>query len=253
MQIWYSDEEEERAILEEVENMCAYENPAFEPDAFVESTLVHQKIRSFSDGRLAQGSAVGSSAKRNRNRRVRQIPDSDSAISLDERSLDEFRKPSPITNMYDRRTSDYEEVDGISSLDHIWSEHRDIKQPQRIADIIYFDEVLSLLEKCPPTSEVSNDDRTSSDSEFEALSQISAKTKSPCTDITSAASDVSDDDSELTWDAYVPPLTLRWSDVIIKQIFDTVEKDNEEYVAKIRQMTRKRDIRPLNILQRLCW
>ncbi|XP_078486062.1 uncharacterized protein LOC100178973 isoform X2 [Ciona intestinalis] len=69
--------------------------------------------------------------------------------------------------------------------------------------------------------------------------------------VTSRPMTSSEDD--LTWDAYVPPLQLRWSDVVIKQIFDVLETDNEAYIRHIRRLTTRRDMNPINILQKLCW
>nr|XP_039263040.1 uncharacterized protein LOC120339062 isoform X1 [Styela clava]XP_039263042.1 uncharacterized protein LOC120339062 isoform X1 [Styela clava]XP_039263043.1 uncharacterized protein LOC120339062 isoform X1 [Styela clava] len=273
--IWYSDEEEEKAIEKEVKSICAYENPAFVPDAsddeqsaVVEAisyqNSIHKKLGSEDDFN------TNDRKPRLRNKTFSREIDSDSAISLDDHSVDESVK----TTQHDgdnllhslKSASRLEDIGEACEFERLkesisvdsFSVHS-TPSSTKLADIVSFDDIASLIEKCKPGGYLSyEEDRTSSSSEFEIISQTSTcsqilSPESPQPDTASSpVSDVSVE-ADLVWDAYIPPLTLRWSDVMIKQIFDVVEKDNEEYVTHIRQMARSREIRPLNILQRLCW
>lgn len=126
----------------------------------------------------------------------------------------------------------------------------------QLADIVPFDEVVSLIEDCCSKSEQEENSRSRSCSESETTtpsSLIKSLVKSAGSPSEQNESPILESACDLEWDTYMPPLSIQWSDVMIKQIFDTVEKDNEKYVWQLRRMAQRQDIRPLNILQRLYW
>lgn len=200
--------------------MCAYENPAFDPGDSSSESEEDCSRRTTSHGDGARGKTCRKT-------------------SLRESALAEEKTKYPTAELSD----DFEDSD---------DDYPSVVSGQ-LADIVPYDEIAPFLHVSRPGKFQKDSSRSSSESEM--ASPCSVKSPALSSDITGEAVESEDDESgcDLVWDAYTPALTVQWSDVMIKQIFDTVEKDNEDHVTKIREIAHRTDIRPLNILQRLYW